>query len=117
MLSKLRAARGAIAALRAALLSCSLDEIGQCLPALVAAAQSLAAVEKAPPDEGEEPGDLRQELEGLRNELRLARQLIEQGSQFYRWWAALLGAATSGYGRSGEAAPLAAQAAALSVRG
>lgn len=118
--SKVSIARGHVAALRAALLCPSPDEIARCAGGLVEAAQCLVFVkgllETGLVEEGLPGEDLGPELDALKNELRSVDKLIEHGAAFNRGWARLLGAATAGYTPSGEAASLSVPGA-ISVQG
>jgi len=105
-----------VAALRAALLLPTVDELGQCVAGLVEAAQSLGSVEQGLRSGEAAPDGLRSDLDGLKNELRRVHALIEQGAAFHSGLAKLLGSATAGYTPSGAAAPL-TPAGALSVQG
>ena len=122
MRSKISVARTHVAALRAALLSPSVDElaaggIAGCVGGLVEAAQCLGVVEeRLRAGDAAHHDELRRELGALRNDLRGVRALIEQGAAFYLGLAKLLGAATAGYMPSGAAAPLNASGA-LSLKG
>src|SRR5712692_10331430 len=102
MPSGINHARTQVEALSIALLSPSPEEVGRCLPALEEAARSLTGAEK----ELRSGAADRQELQALRNELRVVNRLIECGAAYYQGWAKLLGAATAGYMPTGEAAPI-----------
>ena len=91
------------------------EAILDCLPGLAEAAGCLGAVEQEL-RAGVEPPEIGLELQALRCDLGTLKRLIAQGEAFHRGWAKVLGAATSGYMPSGEAAPVSAIGA-ISIQG
>lgn len=111
MRSSIHNLREQAAALRAALLAPSVEDLAAQLPELQEAAVTLERLKSesiAPESRGE--------LEALARELRTAGRLIAQGLAFQRGWARLLASATSAYRPDGEPVPLPV-AGSLSVRG
>lgn len=110
--------RAAVTALKIAVLAGSAEQISQCLPAVTQAAQWLATLRPAnrSADDRNASRELRHQCEQLRSDLATVGRLIEQGARYQRWWAGLLGASIAGYGRSGQAAPLAVPSG-VAVRG
>ena len=103
--------RSQIAALRDALLTpgISPDQLVATLPGLSKAVANLSAVERQLSSQFVSKIDVARELQQLKADLRGVAQLIEQGAEFHRGWARVLGSAVSGYTASGDAAPLAAR--------
>src|SRR5437016_11951388 len=92
--SRLAVVHGAARQLRAALLSGSLDDLAESIPALMDAAQHLRSVERRwAKDSGEQTKGLRGELEDLRMALKGAAMLVENGAALEQGWARMLGAA------------------------
>jgi hypothetical protein len=110
----LRNAQDRVARMRAALLTPTPEAIEQCLPGLAEAAGLLSHVQRDLAAGGER--DILSELHSLRRELSALARLIAHGAEFYRGWAALLGAATGGYMPSGEAVPV-SPAGKISIQG
>jgi hypothetical protein len=115
MLSKISSARRKVARLREALISPGPEEIENCLPALAEAANYLDSIQEelkfsAPPPE------MDQQLQLLKDELKMATRMIANGAAFYQGWAKLLASAASGYTPSGDAPPL-APAGSVSLQG
>lgn len=109
MRAKLQDVRRRVATLRRTLLSPSAEEIRLHLPELMEAVQRLDDIQNELRSHGArdaQNGDLAQELQALKKELRMVHRLIDHSVAFYQGWAKLFGSATGGYMSSGEAAPL-----------
>jgi hypothetical protein len=109
--SAINEARESARQLRRALLSGSLEDLGESIPALTGAVRNLQSLEKSLASQGDTTGDttartrLRRELIELRRDLDSAAWLVLNGAALQKGWARLLGAAL-GYTASGDAAPL-----------
>ena len=114
--SRLGAVLGQVASLRLALLSPTPEKIAECVPGLVEAAEQLASIERQLRERPDGDREFEGEIKLLKNELRLVARQIEQGAEFYRGWARLLGTAMSGYTPAGEAGPVSA-AGSISLQG
>jgi len=103
-------AADAVSRVRTALLSCSLEELEQAIPALTESARHLRSLEKRL---GSAPlalnsagrGAILQDLAALKRGLESATRLVQSGEALQQGWIRLLGAA-AGYTASGGAASL-----------
>jgi hypothetical protein len=104
MRSNLKQARERIESLRLALVSPEPEEIAAALPGLEEAVHCLAALEQEIREGTAVPYEVQRELKLLKNDLRISGRLIDQGVNFWRVWAKMLGAGP-GYTQTGLAAP------------
>ncbi len=115
MLLRIKQARGRLEALRLALLGSSPEEIVEALPGLEEAVQYLGTVEQEIREGACAPYEVRRELQLFKNDLRSNARLMEQGIQFCRTWANVVGAGPAYTQAGGSALP--EPLATLSLRG
>lgn len=119
MRSRIQQARDRIEELRVALLNPAPEEICAALPGLEEAVRCLQTVEQEVRDGACAPYEVRRELKMLKNDLRISGRLVEQGAEFFRGWAKVIGIGTS-YTQAGQPSqpePLAGSGGALSIQG
>jgi hypothetical protein len=115
MLLRIKQARERVEALRLALLGSSPEEIVAAMPGLEEAVRCLETVEHEIRQGSCAPYEVRREVQSFKNELRINARLIEQGIEFCRRWAGVLGAGPA-YTPEGYSAP-SERLATLSLRG
>ena len=115
MLLSIKQARDKVGALRLALLGSSPEEILEALPGLEQAVRYLETVEQEVRRGACAPYEVRRELKLFKDDLRSNARLIEQGVQYCRGWANMLGAGPA-YTPGGLSAPP-ERLATLSLRG
>lgn len=99
--SDIRKIRNDVSGMRAALTSPDPGEIAAQMVGLEAAVRQLGEWERSgAPESPEERALLRAELEALSAELKRTERLIQNGDEFWRGWARLIGMDT-GYTPSG----------------
>jgi len=119
MRSKIKRARDMVEALRVALLCPAAEDICLALPGLEEAAGCLETVERELREGACAPDEVQRELKLLKNDLRISRRLIEQGTAFWQGWAKRTGAgpAYTQAGRTALPEHLAGSRGTLSLRG
>jgi hypothetical protein len=111
MRSNIHSIRKIVAAVRAALLTPSIEGVDSHVPALQQAAAALEQLRGGPPEAGS-----RGDLEALARDLRACGRLIAQGLAFTQGMARVLAPAATSYRPDGEPVPLKAPGTLL-VRG